>query len=182
MKRLTPLVCWAGMVAAACTDAGVRPTATTQAADSADQVLLKMATKITNEGVLRSFVEADTAYLYQRSQTTELRRFTARFLDDNGNLKSTLTADLGLYQTYSSKLDARGNVVVVSTDGRTLKTEHLIYNKMANQISSDTTFVYDSPTEHITGNGFTSDVDFKNQKIEQPKGYQRGRGVLLPGR
>jgi LPS export ABC transporter protein LptC len=181
MKRLALLAWFAGAGAAACTDAGVRPSAVTQAADSADQVLLKMATKITNDGVLRSFVEADTAYLYQRSQTTEMRRFTARFLDENGNLKSTLTADLGLYLTYSNKLDARGHVIVVSTDGRKLVTEHLIYDKMANQIMSDTAFVYDSKTEHVTGNGFTSDIDFKNLKVEQPKGFQRGRGVLLPG-
>lgn len=166
----------------ACTDAGVRPSATTQAADSSDQRQLKMSTKITNDGVLRSFVEADTAYLYQRTQTIEMHRFTARFLDENGNLKSTLTADLGLYQTYSDKLDARGHVIVISTDGRKLVTEHLIYNKMANQIWSDTAFVYDSKTEHVTGNSFTSDIDFKNLRVEQIKGFQRGRGVLLPGR
>ena len=183
MRRLAPLALFAGLAATACTDSGVRPPAEEiQAADSADQVLLKMATKITNDGVLRSFVEADTAFMYQRSQTTEMHRFTARFLDENGNLKSTLTADRGLYQTYSNKLDARGHVVVVTTDGRKLATEHLIYDKMANQIKADTAFVYDSKTEHVTGTGFTSDVDFKNLKVEQPRGFQRGRGVLLPGR
>ena len=59
-------------------------------------------------------------------------------------------------------------------------TEHLIYDKMANQIRSDTAFVYDSRGEHVTGMGFTSDIDFKNLRVEQPKGFQRGRGVLLP--
>lgn len=181
MKRLVLLALALGP-AAACTDSGVRPTAQSHAADSADQVQFKMSTKITHDGVLRSFVEADTAYLYQRTQMLEMRRFTARFLDDNGNLKSTLTADVGLYQTYSNKLDARGHVVVTSTDGRKLVTEHLIYDKMANQIMSDTAFVYDSKTEHVTGNSFTSDVDFKNLRVEQFKGFQRGRGVTLPGR
>ena len=165
-----------------CTREGVRPTASTEAADSADQVQFKMSTKITNDGVLRSYVEADTAYVYQRTQTVEMHRFTARFLDENGNLKSTMTGDLGIYQTFSNKLDATGHVMVITTDGRKLQTAHLVYDKTANQVESDTAFVYDSKTEHITGSGFTSDIDFKNLKIDKPKGYQRGRGLLLPGR
>lgn len=168
------------LAAAACSDTGVRPTTLASAPDSADQVLYKMSTKIHNGGILRSFVEADSAFLYARSQLTDLRKFTARFLDENGNLKSTLTADRGLYQDYAGKLDARGNVVVVSTDGRRLTTEHLIYDKSANQITSDTAFVYNSPSEHATGNGFVSDVEFKNLRIQQPKGYQRGGGLTLP--
>ncbi|HEV8611912.1 MAG TPA: hypothetical protein VGQ73_00290, partial [Gemmatimonadales bacterium] len=53
------------VLAAACTDTGVRPTSSVQSADTADQIMLKMSTQLTEKGVLRSFVEADTAYLYQ---------------------------------------------------------------------------------------------------------------------
>ncbi|HEV8358193.1 MAG TPA: LPS export ABC transporter periplasmic protein LptC [Gemmatimonadales bacterium] len=171
----------ATLLAFACTDAGVRPTAVTVAADSADQVLFKMSTRITENGVLRGFVDADTAYLYQRAQTMDLRGFTVRLFDEQGNHKSTLTARTGLYQTFSRRLDARGGVVVVSTDGRKLRTEHLIYDPSANQISSDTTFVFDGPNEHGTGNGFLSDIGFANVTVQQPKGQQRGKGFLLPG-
>ena len=165
----------------ACTDAGVRPTTVTQTADSADQVLFKMSTRITESGVLRSFVDADTAYLYQRSQSMDLRHFTVRLFDEQGNHKSTLTANSGIYLTSSRRLDARGNVVVVSTDGRKLQTEHLIYDPSANQISSDTTFVADGPDGHITAKGFTSDIGFTSTTAKQPKGYQKGKGFLLPG-
>jgi LPS export ABC transporter protein LptC len=166
---------------AACTDTGVRPPTVAQDADTSDQRLIKMSTKITSDGVLRSFVEADTSYLYQRTQLMDLRHFTARLFDEQGNLKSTLRANRGIYTTYSGKLDARGKVVIVSTDGRRLQTEHLIYDKNANQIRSDTTFVYESATVHGTGNGFLSDVDFKNVTVDKPKGFQKGRGALLPG-
>ncbi len=165
----------------ACSDPGVRPSAATAVADSADQVMFKMSTKITNEGVLRSYVEADTAYIYQRSQIMDLRKFTARLLDEKGNLKSTLTADQGLYVTYSNKLDARGHVVITSTDGDRIQTEHLIYDKMANQVTIDTAFVYDSPKGHLTGNSLISDIDFNNVTVGQPKGRQKGKGFLLPG-
>ena len=164
-----------------CSDPGVRPSTATAVADSADQVMFKMSTKITNEGVLRSYVEADTAYIYQRSQIMDLRKFTARLLDEKGNLKSTLTADQGLYITYSNKLDARGHVVITSTDGDRIQTEHLIYDKMANRVDIDTTFIYDSPRGHLTGNGLQSDIDFNYVTVAQPKGRQKGKGFLLPG-
>ena len=168
-------------LAAACSDAGVRPTATTQRADSADQVMIRMSTQLTEQGVLRSFVEADTAYVYQNQQLMDLRRFKVRMLDAQGNLQSTLTAERGLYSSYNSKLDARGNVLVESVDGRKLRTAHLIYDKAANLIESDTVFTYDSPTASGSGKSFRSDIEFRNINITQPRGAQKGQGILLPG-
>lgn len=170
-----------GLLLAACADTGVRPTSTMQSADSADQIMIKMSTQLTENGVLRSFVEADTAYVYQNQQLTELRHFKVRMLDAHGNLQSTLTADRGLYTQYSGKLDARGHVLVESTDGRRLRTEHLIYDKQANQIRSDTAFTYDSPTASGSGKSFLSDIEFRNLTIDQPRGAQKGKGILLPG-
>jgi LPS export ABC transporter protein LptC len=166
---------------AACSREGVRPATESVVADSADQIMYRMATKITNQGVLRSHVEADTAYMYQRTQTMDLRHFTARLLDEKGNLKSTLTADRGLYVTYSNKLDARGHVVVTSVDGDKIQTAHLIYDKQANQITIDTTFVYDSKKGHLTGDSLKTDIDFTLVNVSRPKGRQKGKGFLLPG-
>lgn len=169
------------LVALGCNDPGVRPHGTLQTADSADQIMVRMSTRLTESGVLRSFVEADTAYVYQADQHTDLRNFKVRMLDAQGNLQSTLTAQRGIYFTLTGKLDARGNVLVESTDGRHLRTEHLIYDKTANKLSSDTVFTYQSPTESGSGNSFTSDINFRNVQIEQPKGTQKGKGILVPG-
>jgi LPS export ABC transporter protein LptC len=140
-----------------------------------------MTTTITNNSMRRSLVEADTAFIYLARQVTDLRHFTMRFYDEQGNHKSTLTADRGLYHTGSDELDARGHVVVTTTDGSRLTTTHLIYAKQRNQIRVDTAFVYDSAKEHGSGDGLTSDVDFKNVRVDRPRGFQRGRGFLLPG-
>ena len=168
-------------VASACTDAGVRPAASLQSSDSADQIMDGMTTQLTEKGVLRSFLEADTAYIYQLQQQMDLRKFKVRMLDARGDLQSTLTADRGIYQIATGRLDARGHVLVESTDGRRLRTEHLIYDKAANQISSDTVFTYESPKASGSGNGFKSDIEFRNVVIDQPKGAQKGKGLLLPG-
>jgi len=170
-----------GVLAAACSEMGVRPSGQLQAADSADQILVKMSTQLTEKGVLRSHVEADTAYIFQNTQTMDLRTFKVRMLDGQGNLQSTLTAARGIYNSLNGKLDARGQVLVESTDGRKLRTEHLIYDKAANQIKCDTVFTYESPDARLSGKSFLSDASFKNITVDQPTGAQRGKGMVLPG-
>ncbi|MEO8448947.1 MAG: LPS export ABC transporter periplasmic protein LptC [Gemmatimonadota bacterium] len=172
-----------GLVAVlGCADQGVRPSASTALRDSADQLLIKMETGIfAPDGARKSFVTADTAYVYQASQRMDLRQMRALFFNSEGKQTSVLTAKMGLYTITTGTLDARGNVVVVGNDGRRLMTEHLIYDKTLNQIRSDTNFVYDSKDGHLTGGNFKSDPDFKNVDVHQPKGFERGQGRLLPG-
>ena len=64
----------------------------------------------------------------------------------------------------------RTQQVVVRTDGATLRTEVLRYSQVKNQVSSDKPFVFDEPTRHIEGKGFTSDPDFKVVTALQPQG------------
>lgn len=180
--RLPVLLALGLLAALGCADQGVRPSASTALRDSADQLLIRMETGIfAPDGARKSFVTADTAYVYQASQRMDLRKMRATFFDVQGKQTSVLTAKMGLYTITTGTLDARGNVVVVGNDGRRLVTEHLVYDKTLNQIRSDSAFVYDSREQHARGRGFTSDPDFKNVTVEQPQGYERGPGRLLPG-
>src|SRR6266581_337641 len=109
------LLCYAsmgGVVAGAC-DAGIRPTATITAADTADQVLDSMSHYVTTAGIMRAHLRAET---------------------------STLTAREGTYHWRPGDMEARGNVIVVRTDGATLRTEVLRYSQAKNQVSSDKPF------------------------------------------
>lgn len=168
-------------LAIGCTDQGTRPTAATTSADSADQVIFQMTTRGYENGDRRSHVTADTAYVYQSAQRMNLRRLRVVFFDETGKQSSVLTARSGIYNLTNGSLDARGGVFVESGDGRKLTTEHLIYDKGLLQLRSDTTFVYDSRTEQLRGSGFTSDLEFKNVKVDKPTGFQRGAGVAIPG-
>src|SRR5213594_3675782 len=158
-----------GVVAGAC-ETGIKPTATIAAPDSADQVLLGMSHYVTDAGIQRAHVRADTAYFYSPAQTAELRNVHITFYDPRGAETSTLTSREGTYHWRSGDMEARGTVVVVRTDGATLRTEVLRYNQARNQVTSDNPFVFDEPTRHIEGKGFTSDPDFKNVTAIQPKG------------
>ena len=178
--RLLIVSACTAILATACEDSGVRPTTTVQAADSADQVLEGFSHYVTNEGILRSRVEADTAFFYEPTQITELRKIKVVFFDIKGAESSTLTAQRGVYRWQDGSMEARGNVVVVSPDGRRLATELLKYDNATNLISTDRHFTFDRGEEHLEGNSFRSDPDFRNVVTDRPRGVT-GDGMLLPG-
>lgn len=167
-------------ITASCEDTGVRPTSTVQAADSADQVLEGFSHYVTNEGVRRSRVEADTAFYYEPTQITELHKVKVVFFDIKGAEGSTLTAQRGTYRWQDGSMEATGNVRVVSPDGRRLTTESLRYDNATNTIMTDKQFSFDRGEEHLEGNSFRSDPDFKNVVTDRPRGVS-GEGLLLPG-
>ena len=158
-----------GVVVAAC-ETGIKPTATIAAPDSADQVQWGMSHYVTNGGIQRAQVRADTAYFYSPVQRAELRNVHITFYDPRGAQTSTLTSREGTYHWRTGDMEARGNVVVLRTDGATLSTEVIRYSQVRNQVSSDKEFVFDEPTRHIEGEGFTSDPDFKVVTAIRPKG------------
>jgi LPS export ABC transporter protein LptC len=164
----------------ACESTGARPTTTVQASDSADQILEGFSHYVTNQGVRRSRVEADTAYFYENTQITELRKVKVTFYDIKGAESSTLTSRTGTYRWQDGAMQADGNVVVISPDGRRLATQTLKYDNATNTISTDKPFTFDDSTQHLKGNSFRSDPDFRNVVTDQPSGVA-GKGMLLPG-
>ena len=168
------------MSALACEDTGVRPTTTVQATDSADQVLEGFSHYVTNDGVRRSRVEADTAFYYEPTQITELHNVKVVFFDLKGAEGSTLTANGGRTAGRTARWRPPGTCVVVSPDGRRLATEALRYDNATNQIMTDKQFTFDRGEEHLEGNSFRSDPDFKNVVTDRPRGVS-GEGMLLPG-
>jgi LPS export ABC transporter protein LptC len=125
-------------------------------------VLLGMSHYVTDGGVLRARVRADTAYFFSSSQRAELRNVHVTFYDETGKPTSTLTSKEGTHHWRTGDMQARGNVVVVrDKDGGTMRTEVMDYSQARNQVSSDLAFTFDAPDQHIKGVGFTSDPDFK---------------------
>jgi LPS export ABC transporter protein LptC len=169
-----------GIGLAACGEGGARPTATVSAVDSADQVLEGFSHYVTADGVRRSRIEADTAFFYENTQTAALRHPRVTFYDPKGAEASHLTAERGTYKWQDGGMEAAGKVVVTTPDGRRLESEALKFDAKANQISTDQRFAFQRGTEHIEGNSFRSDPDFKNVVTDRPRGVA-GKGILLPG-
>lgn len=175
------------MLLSACGEDAIRPPVTATAADSADQVLEGMEHFITNDGVRRTRVIADTAYLYEATQLARLKKVKVTFYNSTGQETSTVVGDSGLYQTRDGSMSAWGNVVATTPDNRVLKSEELKYDSRKQEISSSKPFVYDRPGQHLVGDAFTSDPDFRNIVAVRPRGGQTtpgdssSGGFLLPG-
>ena len=178
VRRLCSTLLLDALLVSGCRE-GVKPTATTTVADSADQVLIGMKHYVTTSSILRALVLADTAYFFNPSQVAELRVVHVTFYDAQGNKTSTLTANAGTFHWRTGDMEGRGNVIVVrSSDGGTLHTEAMRYNKTRNEASSDLAFSFDSPNQHLKGVGFTADPDFKNVTAHQVTGT--GGQFVLP--
>jgi len=176
-SSLLPALC-SLLLGVAC-KSGTPVTATQAVLDSADQVLIGMTHYVTDAGVLRARVRADTAYFFSNTQRAELRNVHVTFYDEMGRPTSTLTSREGTHHWRTGDMEARGNVVVIrDKDGGTMRTEAMYYSQVRNEVSSDQAFVFDGPDRHIEGEGFTSDPEFKKITAKHPRGT--GGQFLLP--
>jgi len=163
-----------------CERGGVQPTATMQAADSADQVLEGFAHHVTIDGVRKSRIEADTAWFYEATQSATLHNVRITFYDAKGAERSKLTARRAQYRWQDGSLDAEGSVVLTAPDGGKLQSEVLKLDNKENRISTDRAFRFERGAERIEGTSLQSDPEFANVVTDRPRGVA-GKGILLPG-
>ena len=162
--------------ASACSPKKQPPVAThSPLADSADQVMYGARFNLTDKGLQRAQLQADTAYFFEDNTRIELEPVHTIFFTATGAKDAVLTAKRGTYNSRTTNMVARKNVVVVSEDGRRLTTPELIYNQQLNQISSDSAFVMTEPNRRLEGIGFRSDPNMKNiQILKGASGMARG--------
>jgi LPS export ABC transporter protein LptC len=152
--------------AVACSTKKQPPVAThSPLADSADQVMYGARFNLTDKGLQRAQLQADTAYFFEDNTRIELEPVHTTFFTATGAKDAVLTSLRGTYNSRTTNMVARKNVVVVSEDGRRLTTQELIYNQQLNQISSDSAFVMTEPNRRLEGIGFRSDPNMKNIQI-----------------
>jgi LPS export ABC transporter protein LptC len=126
-------------------------------ADSAEQVIFDVRYMLTQNGIKRGQLFADTLYVFSDQSRFLLRRVRANFSTETGAPNGTLRGNRGTYDLRTQTLEGFGNVVVTSTDGRRLTSNHLKYVQATNTISSDSAYTLVRGSETQTGIGFTSD-------------------------
>jgi LPS export ABC transporter protein LptC len=162
--------------AVACSSKKQPPVAThSPLADSADQVMYGARFNLTDKGLQRAQLQADTAYFFEDNTRIELEPVHTTFFTATGAKDAVLTSQRGTYNSRTTNMVARKNVVVVSEDGRRLTTPELIYNQQRNEISSDSAFVMTEPNRRLEGIGFRSDPNMKNiQILKGASGFVKG--------
>ncbi len=171
MTRIARLLVFAGafgVTLAACGDStGTTPQAGDSVLpDSAEAMGWGITVMLTNNGVAKGELLADTTLFYDSNNRLELLKFSVTFFNALGEKDGLLTAKEGTYNKRLNRLEARGNVVVVREDGKRLETPQLVYDELRNQMFSDSSFVLNEPPKRqITGIGFESDPQLTKFRV-----------------
>ncbi|MEO6445261.1 MAG: LPS export ABC transporter periplasmic protein LptC [Gemmatimonadaceae bacterium] len=180
MRRLGMLLPLSALLAA-CQPTSAPPLAQGSVVpDSADQVLFGVQFFLTDGGVRRADLVADTAFMYEDNTRTDLRVVHTTFFKTGGEKDAVLTSKTGTYNVRLGNMEARGDVVVVSTDGRRLTTPHLRYDPARNEIASDSVFLMVERGGRSTeGIGFIADPDLNNVRVLKAA-KSRGNQLTIP--
>lgn len=148
-------------------------------ADSADQIMYKMSIILTDRGVQRAELSADTGFFFDENTRAELRVVSTTFFDKDGARSGVLTSRRGTYNTRANVMEARQNVVIVGVDGKRLMSPMVRFEQFRNQIVSDSPFVLIEGERRLEGIGFESDPQMLNVKVRK---LSRGTGasIVLP--
>lgn len=126
--------------------------------DSADQVAFGSRTLITDAGLLRAEIFADTTLFLDQNARISMRVVNGDFFNAMGAKDAAMIADLANYDSRTENLEAWGNVVITSVDGRVLKSPMVKFDSKMNQISSDSAFVLtEADGREMKGVGFRAD-------------------------
>jgi LPS export ABC transporter protein LptC len=130
--------------------------------DSADQVIFDGRFFVTQSGLNRGEMRADTIFVFNDNSKFLLRRITGEFSTETGAPNGTIRADRGTYDRRVRILDGFGNVVVTSTEGDRLASNHLRYTEAADEISSDSAYTIVKKGDTQRGVGFRSDPNLRD--------------------
>ena len=157
MRPWITLSCSLTVLVAACQSPEQPPVTVATAADSADQIMVRVRTLLTERGVKQGELFADTGYVYDENSRFRFRKVRTTFNTPTGAPNGTLTAREGRYDIRQRLLEAFGDVVVVTTDGKRLLTPHLRFDQTRNLVRSDSAFTLVDGTRRSQGIGFESD-------------------------
>lgn len=119
---------------------------------------------LTSEGKKEAVIDADTLIVFDREDSTIAKGVKVDFYDENGNYRSTLTADEGLVRQKIQALRVWGNVVVVSDSSR-LVTQSLKWDQLRKLITTDDYVELHRGGDTITGYGMEADNKLENVRI-----------------
>ena len=149
------------------------------AADTADQLMIGLTQYITQDGVRKAYLEADSAFLYENSGRADLKKVRVTFFGLDGDTSSVVTGKLGSYDWRTGRMETRDDVVVLLSNGGRLTTSVLRYDQTKNEVSTDQHYVYVAPDRQMQGDGFVTDPALSVFRTTRPRGT--AGSFTLPG-
>ena len=110
-------------------------------------------------------------YFHTAKPYYEMKKgLTIIFLDPKQQESSRVVADYGIRKELEKTMELSQHVVVTTHDGKTFKSEELIWDENARRFYSTKLVAIQTVTQLIYGTGFWSNEDFSYYEIDQSTG------------
>ena len=121
----------------------------------------------TQNGLLRWSLRAETAWRIPAQPEINLDDVRLDFHAENGDIRSWLTARRGVVQEDRETFTARNDVLVISLEGDTLRTDELTYDKATDRISGPGWVRIAKPDRVLTGEGYEAKPDLSDYTVRE---------------
>lgn len=122
-------------------------------------------------GYMARYEHEDSTYLYLQPVDTTDRQVLIHLYDDQGDSSATVTADRVRYYEDDDRFVARGDVLVVTKQGKRLLSEHLVWNEASREVTTPGYVHIISPDETIQGYGLVADEDLDTYTLSNVTGH-----------
>lgn len=113
---------------------------------------------------MEQYKAADSSYSVWLSGRNN-GRVRAFLFDEEGDSSATLTADSVVFRDNESRLDAYGDVVVLTKNNKQLRSEHLVWQQADRTIRTRRFVRIVTPKEVVQGNGLVAEEDLETYQI-----------------
>ncbi len=128
-------------------------------ARNVDLSLQKIDYTETRDGVRRWSLQADSAAHNLTEGAARIEDVTLTFYDSRGGGDVTLTARSGELKTETREVEVSGEVVIRSSRGYVLYTDHLHYRDAERMVKTDAAVRVVAPGFEVTGTGLQLNVE-----------------------
>jgi LPS export ABC transporter protein LptC len=182
MKRTIRIMAVAAAALAAACERAPTNAATGTIDANASQVTYDMNMRVTENGVLKADLFADTAITPLGESRTQLKKVRLTFFNP-GEPPSKLTSKTGEYDQNSGAMIARGDVVLLVPGDkgmRTIKSEELHWDQKGDRVWSEKVTTITEAGQTLVTQGFNSNAKFTNVQGNNARvtGVQVGQGGI----
>jgi LPS export ABC transporter protein LptC len=132
------------------------------------------AITVSDSGRVTAIIYAGYISVFESDQKTYLSQgVRVRFFNIKGIQTSVLTSDEGTVDEMTNNLEARKNVVVVSSDSSRMITEQLFWDNNRQLIYTPAYVQITTKKDRLQGHGFESDQSLKNYRIFRVTGQSQ---------
>ena len=93
-----------------------------------------------------------------------------KIYDENKQLESEVFCDSAVYQPDREEFEMFRNVEVITTDGRVLRSQHLLWRRKIDEVSTPEFVIFIAPPDSIAANGFKGNSDLTNYTLNEGGG------------